>query len=104
MSSKLSSPKHIGKGFGWVLSEDPLRKPHRKRVSPCGGRRDTGGLHFKASAEPAHSCRTLPAKHADFFPPKPRILSPSESCLKEDRGKRRKSAVLSGRLQAGREE
>ena len=74
MSSKLSSPKHIGKGFGWVLSEDPLRKPHRKRVRPCGGRRDAGGLHFKASAEPAHSCCTLPAKNTDFFPPKQRIL------------------------------
>lgn len=74
MSSKLSSPKHIGKGSGWVLSEDPLRKPHRKRVSPCGGRRDAGGLHFKASAEPAHSCCTPPAKNTDFFPPKQRIL------------------------------
>lgn len=106
MSSKLSSPKHIGKGSGWVLLEDPLRKPRRKRVSPRRGRRDAGGLHFKASAEPAHSCCTLPVKNTDFFPPKQRILSVLQNHVSKRTAAKeaRKPSFLFRRLQAGREE
>lgn len=106
MSSKLSSPKHIGKGSGWVLSEDPLRKPRRKRVSPRGGRRDAGGLHFKASAEPARSCCTLPAKNTDLFPPKQRILSVLQNHVSKrtEAKEARKASFLFGRLRAGRAE
>ena len=37
MSSKLSSPIHIGKDSGWVFSKDPFRKCHGRRVRAVEG-------------------------------------------------------------------
>lgn len=105
MSSKLSSPKHIGKGSGWVLLEDPLRKPRRKRVTPTEG----GETPVVCISRPALSLpipAVLPVKNTDFFPPKQRILSVLQNHVSKRTAAKeaRKPSFLFRRLQAGREE
>lgn len=72
----------------------PSPEASQEKGHPHGGRRDAGGLHFKASTEPAHSCCTASEKHR-LLPSKAKNPQrPSESCLKEDSGQRREKAFL----------